>query len=145
MQSPNDMRPLESSGGISVADGRHCPICEKDIGIWPIVYAFTLSCIQCPHCFARLNYAVIRKIRCAYAILSVAVIIVVVHVSGMPAIVSGSLGATSVTEAGLECLCDLPSLRFVDLSSTTVSKSTQITDTAIEKLKRRRPGLYIAR
>jgi hypothetical protein len=37
-------------------DGKHCPACGKDIGIWPILMAGLPSWVRCPHCRARLSY-----------------------------------------------------------------------------------------
>jgi hypothetical protein len=37
-------------------DGKHCPRCEKDIGIWPVLSATLPNRIRCPHCRARLAY-----------------------------------------------------------------------------------------
>ena len=38
-------------------DGKHCPACGKDIGLWPIVSAGLPNRIRCPHCRARLCFA----------------------------------------------------------------------------------------
>jgi hypothetical protein len=37
-------------------DGKHCPVCGKDIGIWPVLTAALPSRVRCPHCKARLAY-----------------------------------------------------------------------------------------
>jgi hypothetical protein len=39
-------------------DGKHCPACGKDIGVWPIFSAGLPNRIWCPHCSARLRYRV---------------------------------------------------------------------------------------
>ena len=39
-----------------MSDGKHCPACGKDIGIWPVVSAALPSRVRCPHCKARLSY-----------------------------------------------------------------------------------------
>ncbi len=39
-----------------MADGKHCPSCGKDIGVWPIFAAGLPNRIWCPHCSARLAY-----------------------------------------------------------------------------------------
>jgi hypothetical protein len=36
--------------------GTHCPACNQDIGIMPIMTAPTPTRINCPHCKARLYY-----------------------------------------------------------------------------------------
>jgi hypothetical protein len=40
-----------------MADGKHCPTCGKDIGIWPVFSAGLPNRIWCPHCSARLSYS----------------------------------------------------------------------------------------
>jgi hypothetical protein len=37
-------------------DGKHCPGCGKDIGIWPVLLAGLPTWVRCPHCRARLSY-----------------------------------------------------------------------------------------
>lgn len=37
-------------------DGKHCPACGVDIGIWPIFSAGLPNLIRCPRCKARLGY-----------------------------------------------------------------------------------------
>ncbi len=39
-----------------MADGKHCPGCGKDIGVWPIFSAGLPNRIWCPHCHSRLRY-----------------------------------------------------------------------------------------
>jgi membrane protein implicated in regulation of membrane protease activity len=39
-----------------VADGKHCPACGQDIGVWPVFTAGLPNRIWCPHCSARLSY-----------------------------------------------------------------------------------------
>jgi len=39
-----------------VADGKHCPACGRDIGLWPVFTAGLPNRIWCPHCSARLSY-----------------------------------------------------------------------------------------
>lgn len=41
-------------------DGRHCPKCTEDIGIWAIVRAGLPNRIRCPHCQVRVRYQGIR-------------------------------------------------------------------------------------
>jgi hypothetical protein len=38
-------------------DGKHCPACGRDIGIWSVFTAGLPSRIHCPHCQARLSFA----------------------------------------------------------------------------------------
>ena len=37
-------------------DGKHCPKCGTDIGLWPIMKAGLPNMIRCPNCGARLRY-----------------------------------------------------------------------------------------
>ena len=37
-------------------DGKHCPACGKDIGLWAVLLAAWPSRVRCPHCRARLSY-----------------------------------------------------------------------------------------
>jgi hypothetical protein len=39
-----------------MTDGKHCPACGQDIGIWAVLFAGLPSRIRCPHCRARLSY-----------------------------------------------------------------------------------------
>jgi FlaA1/EpsC-like NDP-sugar epimerase len=39
-----------------MSDGRHCPACGKDIGLWPVVAAPLPNLVRCPHCRTRLKY-----------------------------------------------------------------------------------------
>ncbi len=39
-----------------MGDGKHCPSCGKDIGVWPILSAGLPSRVRCPHCKSRLRY-----------------------------------------------------------------------------------------
>ena len=51
-------------------DGKHCPDCAKDIGVWPVLAAGLPSRIRCPHCKARLTYGGSGTlVACLFAIL----------------------------------------------------------------------------
>ena len=39
-----------------MGDGKHCPECGEDIGVWPIFSAGLPNRIWCPHCKTRLRY-----------------------------------------------------------------------------------------
>jgi uncharacterized protein (DUF983 family) len=39
-----------------MGEGKHCPNCGKDIGVWPIFSASWPSFIWCPWCRSRLRY-----------------------------------------------------------------------------------------
>ena len=40
----------------TMRDGKHCPACGKDIGVWPVLMAGLPTWVRCPHCRARLSY-----------------------------------------------------------------------------------------
>jgi hypothetical protein len=40
-----------------MTDGKNCPVCQRDIGIWPVFAAGLPNRIRCPHCSARLTYS----------------------------------------------------------------------------------------
>jgi len=53
-----------------MTDGKHCPACGKDIGLWPVLAAGLPSRIRCPHCQARLTYGGSGTlVACLFAIL----------------------------------------------------------------------------
>ncbi len=55
-----------------MADGKHCPGCGKDIGIWPVFSATLPSRVFCPHCRVRLRYRETLVLFAAYmAVLAV--------------------------------------------------------------------------
>ena len=59
-----------------MTNGKQCPACGKDIGIWAIFAAGMPSRIRCPYCRARLRYdggSIVMGI--AFAIVVVAVLI----------------------------------------------------------------------
>jgi hypothetical protein len=39
-----------------MSDGKHCPACGKDIGVWPVLLAVLPTRVRCSHCRARLTY-----------------------------------------------------------------------------------------
>jgi len=39
-----------------MGDGKHCPNCGKDIGVWPVFSATWPSLIWCPWCKTRVRY-----------------------------------------------------------------------------------------
>lgn len=39
-----------------MGDGKHCPGCGKDIGVWPVLSAALPNWVRCPHCKSRLRY-----------------------------------------------------------------------------------------
>jgi len=59
-----------------MANGKVCPACGKDIGVWAIFAAGGPSRIRCPHCRARLQYdGAVRIVVLPFAIVAVAAII----------------------------------------------------------------------
>ena len=53
-----------------MSDGKHCPACGKDIGIWPI-FSAVRNRFRCPHCRVRLSYQGIRWLVLALLVLAV--------------------------------------------------------------------------
>ena len=59
-----------------MANGKVCPACGKDIGVWAIFAAGVPSRIRCPHCRARLQYdGAIRVVVLPFAIVVVAALL----------------------------------------------------------------------
>jgi uncharacterized protein (DUF983 family) len=56
-----------------MGDGKHCPNCGKDIGVWPVFSAGWPSLIWCPRCKSRLRY---RKTAPVIAVLLVVLIVI---------------------------------------------------------------------
>jgi uncharacterized protein (DUF983 family) len=48
MKTLNRSRPM--------GDGKHCPACGVDIGVWPVFSAGLPNRLRCPRCKARLAY-----------------------------------------------------------------------------------------
>jgi len=42
--------------GSIMNDGKHCPVCGKDIGVWAVLKASWPTRVRCPHCKTRLSY-----------------------------------------------------------------------------------------
>jgi len=91
-----------------MTDGKHCPACSRDIGIWSIFTAGLPSLIRCPHCRARLTYRGIFWLIPIFLVLSVAVVVGALYASAwipnlrpddqMLAAVGLMLGAWAVVE-----------------------------------------------
>jgi len=56
-----------------MADGKHCPACGADVGIWPVFSAGLPNLIRCPKCKARIGY---QRIGAVLAILLVVLCVV---------------------------------------------------------------------
>src|SRR5579864_4806947 len=54
-------------------DGKHCPACGVDIGLWPVASATLPSRIRCPRCKARLGYRGIGTVVLVLVLVSVPV------------------------------------------------------------------------
>ena len=62
-----------------MGDGKHCPSCGKDIGVWPVFSAMWSNLIWCPHCKSRLRY---RKTGMVIVVLfAVAIVIAVCSIA----------------------------------------------------------------
>jgi hypothetical protein len=65
-----------------MGDGKHCPSCEKDIGVWPVFTSLGPSLVWCPHCKTRLRYrktGIVIAIQFAIAIVIAICALVVVR------------------------------------------------------------------
>jgi hypothetical protein len=48
--------PGQLKGNDMASEGKFCPSCNKDIGIWAIVKLGWPTMLKCPHCKTRLKY-----------------------------------------------------------------------------------------
>jgi hypothetical protein len=55
-----------------MGDGKHCPSCGKDIGLWPIFSAGLPNRVWCPSCKTRLAYRGIAGLVLLLLVLGVA-------------------------------------------------------------------------
>jgi hypothetical protein len=55
-------------------DGKHCPSCGKDIGVWPVLTAALPNLVRCPHCKARLAYRGILGLMIFLSVLAAALL-----------------------------------------------------------------------
>src|SRR5262245_7976997 len=46
-----------NSGKTVENDGKHCPACGRDIGLWPVLTAILPTRVRCPHCKTSLAYS----------------------------------------------------------------------------------------
>jgi DNA-directed RNA polymerase subunit RPC12/RpoP len=78
-----------------MGDGKHCPACGKEIGVWPVFSAAMPSWIRCPHCKSRLRY---RKTAGVFAIVLVGLlglmIVTFIRVSALTTPRRGQIGAS---------------------------------------------------
>jgi DNA-directed RNA polymerase subunit RPC12/RpoP len=59
-----------------MANGKTCPTCGKDIGVWAIVAAGVPTRIRCPYCQSRLRYdAAIAVIALPFAVVVLAALV----------------------------------------------------------------------
>ena len=60
-----------------MANGKVCPACGRDIGVWAVVAAGLPSRIRCPHCRALLRYdGVLALMALPFAVVILAALIV---------------------------------------------------------------------
>jgi uncharacterized protein (DUF983 family) len=65
-----------------MADGKHCPACGTDIGIWPVFSAGLPNLIRCPRCKVRLGYQGIGAVLAVLLLVLGAVLAVAYVVAG---------------------------------------------------------------
>ncbi len=63
-----------------MSDGKHCPQCNEDIGLWPIVSAGLPTRIRCPWCRASLAY---RKVLGVNATLAMVLVVILTGSYGL--------------------------------------------------------------
>jgi hypothetical protein len=91
-----------------MADGKQCPACGRDIGVWPIVSAGLPSRIRCPHCFARIRYrgfaGVLLFLLAAFPVVAVAALWAASVIPGLSADVQpyAAVGILLVSWAAVE-------------------------------------------
>jgi hypothetical protein len=56
-----------------MGDGKHCPICGKEIGVWPVLVAGWPSRIWCPHFKSRLRYSKIAPVIAVLLVLPIVI------------------------------------------------------------------------
>lgn len=57
-----------------MSDGKHCPSCGQDIGVWPVFSAGLPNRVRCPHCKARLAYRDVLGLVIVLCVLGVALL-----------------------------------------------------------------------
>jgi uncharacterized protein (DUF983 family) len=62
-------------------DGKHCPACGADIGLWPVFSAGLPNWIRCPRCKARLSYQGLGALLAVLTLTVVALIAAAVFVT----------------------------------------------------------------
>lgn len=55
-------------------NGKLCPNCSKDIGVWPIVSAGLPNRIRCPHCMIRLRYIGTAAVNVVLGLILIAIV-----------------------------------------------------------------------
>jgi hypothetical protein len=57
-----------------MTNGKLCPGCGKDIGVWPIFSAGLPNRIRCPYCKSRLRYVGTTSVNAVLAVASICVV-----------------------------------------------------------------------
>jgi hypothetical protein len=70
-----------------MTDGKHCPACGKDVGVWPIASAMLPNLIRCPHCRTRLAYRGVGRLLVGLVVLGLALAVgLMLFVAWLPVI-----------------------------------------------------------
>jgi hypothetical protein len=56
-----------------MGDGKHCPNCGTDIGVWPVFSAAWPCLIWCPQCKSRLRYRKTSQLIAALLVILIAI------------------------------------------------------------------------
>lgn len=72
---PSSIPQPKASDAPLAPDGKHCPVCGVDIGLWPILTAMWPTRIWCPHCRSRLGYQGPIRLVAVTIVLTIAIVI----------------------------------------------------------------------
>jgi uncharacterized protein (DUF983 family) len=71
---PSSIPQPKASDAPLTPDGKHCPVCGEDIGLWPVMSAMYPTRIWCPHCRSRLGYQGPKRLVAAMIVLTIAIV-----------------------------------------------------------------------
>jgi DNA-directed RNA polymerase subunit RPC12/RpoP len=90
-------------------DGKHCPACGKDIGLWSVLLAQTPTQVRCPHCRAKLKYERGTQIIFVIVVLAFPLLLLAywlaIFIVPRPALTTSPIKFVSIAAAILVGLC----------------------------------------